>query len=161
MSIPWAKEVGSGKYSDLGSKNNIIPRGFAPRNDIIFAPSVWVFSLPYLLDSRYCHNVRAMGVRIPSKIIWWDIFSIKTQCVPGFGSHQMLLLMWSHHHHTRNVASGKMTWATTPERRLKECRLLWMPFASATAMSLRLDFETRESIDKEHLRLIVYLAIWC
>ena len=84
----------------------------------------------------------------------------KYSVILGFGSHQMLLLMWSHHHHTRNVASGKMTWATTPERRLKECRLLWMPFASATAMSLSLDFESRGSIDKVHFRSLDCLAIW-
>ena len=57
----WAKEVGKGKYSDRGSKYNVIPRGEAPRDDIIFYsrglsifPTLppWLTVLTFLLSKK-------------------------------------------------------------------------------------------------------------
>ena len=40
----WLSRGNMGDYSDRGKYNDVIPRGEAPRDDIIIVPKVWIIS---------------------------------------------------------------------------------------------------------------------
>ena len=64
MSILFGGSVDMGYYSDRGIKENAIPRGFAPRDHIVFIPLVWIISHMHLAASQYCHIIPAQRAGI-------------------------------------------------------------------------------------------------